>query len=129
VIGMHEHTTISHRDDAPLRRGGGEDTTIPPPQQHQIEALPGRSTPATSPVTRFVMRPDATTSRTRGTREGVQREAEEQEEGGGGATRGSGVMRGVGAGRDVAAGLRDGGATRHIIPANKKLRVKSSFLF
>jgi hypothetical protein len=52
-----------------------------------------------------------------------------QEEGGGGATRGSGVMRGVGAGRDVAAGLRDGGATRHIIPANKKLRVKSSFLF
>jgi hypothetical protein len=51
----------------------------------------------------------------------VQREAEEQEEGGGGATRGSGVMRGMGEGRDVVARLRDGGATRQIIPANKKL--------
>jgi hypothetical protein len=30
-------------------------------------------------------------------------------------------MRGVGAGRDVAARLRDGGGTRQIIPANKKL--------
>ncbi len=64
----HEHTTTIM-----LRRGSAKRRCPPPHTNIRSGAINTRKT-------RFVMRPSATTSQTRGTREGAQREAKEQEE-------------------------------------------------